>query len=114
MIHPAKPIVDGLAAFRRANVARCDIDFHLLESWSESEWCLAACGELGEAANIIKKRLRGEPIPIEVVAAELADTVTYIDLLAARMGIDLGAALVAKFNVVSDRIHSKTRFDLNI
>ena len=34
---------------------------------------------------------------------EIADTALYLDLLAARAGIDLGAAIVRKFNRVSEK-----------
>lgn len=101
------------AGFRRANVARCEDAFHPLASWSEADWMTAAHGELGEAANLIKKRRRGEAIPDEEVAKELADAVTYIDLLAARMGIDLGAAVARKFNEVSLRVGSAITLPAN-
>ena len=70
---------------------------------------MAALGELGEAANILKKVRRGD-LTIDNarddVGRELADTVTYIFLLASRLDIDLGAAVVKKFNEVSDRVKS--------
>jgi len=103
-------VVIGLRAFRSKNVARCEKDFHLVAQWSETDWACAAAGELGEACNLIKKRRRGENVPVADVARELADAVTYLDLLACRLGIDLGQALVDKFNEVSDRIGSSHRF----
>lgn len=59
-------------------------------------------GECGEACNLIKKLRRGEDVPTEDIAFELADLVIYADLLAERLGIDLGAAVRAKFNFVSE------------
>jgi len=103
-------VVTGLTNFRAVNVARCEASFHRLDEWSETDWAAAACGELGEAANLIKKRRRGEAVPASRVAGELADAVTDIDLLAARMGVDLGRALVIKFDEVSDRVGSSLRF----
>lgn len=44
---------------------------------------------------------------IDRLALELADVVTYADLLAARMDIDLGEAVREKFNEVSDRVKSR-------
>jgi hypothetical protein len=41
----------------------------------------------------------------------MADVVTYADLLAARFGIDLGLAVAAKFNEVSERVGSDLRLD---
>lgn len=43
---------------------------------------------------------------ISAIADEIADTVIYADLLAARRGIDLGNAVITKFNTVSKRANS--------
>lgn len=94
---------------RRANVRRCEDVFHPIDSWSETDWATAMGGECGEALNLIKKRRRGEEIALEEVAKELADLVIYADLLAARMGIDLGEAVRQKFNEVSARRKSEVR-----
>jgi NTP pyrophosphatase (non-canonical NTP hydrolase) len=99
----------SLAELRRQNVARCEESFYPLGDWSESDWATALAGEVGEAANLVKKRRRGEHIPASDVGKELADVVIYADLLAARMGIDLSAAIVQKFNEVSDRVASSRR-----
>ena len=75
--------------------------------WSDAQWCQAVLGELGEYANIRKKIDRGEFTMEEarpLLAKELADTVTYLDILAFRLGIDLGQAVMDKFNEVSRRI----------
>ena len=80
--------------------------------WSLGEWCNALTGEVGEAANIIKKIRRGDVTMDEAkqsLADELADIQTYLDLLAFRAGIDLGAATIAKFNHVSRRVGSSVR-----
>lgn len=72
------------------------------------------CGEAGETANVVKKLRRAEtnvkgaldpehPVLINHLAEEIADTLIYLDLLAAFYGIDLGAAVAAKFNKVSKR-----------
>jgi NTP pyrophosphatase (non-canonical NTP hydrolase) len=70
-------------------------------------------GETGEACNAVKKLRRHEdgtnttkdPATEEEciadVAVELADTVIYADLLAARLGIDLAEAVRSKFNAAS-------------
>ena len=80
--------------------------------WKLSAWSNAVCGEQGEAANIIKKIERGDMTLDEarpLLAAELADTATYLDLLAFRAGIDLGEAIRAKFNEVSVRVGCDVR-----
>lgn len=86
---------------RRTNVARCEEVFHKLDEWSPTDWGCAAAGEMGEACNLLKKLRRGEDVPLQEIANELADVVAYIDLLAARLYIDLGEAVASKFNQVS-------------
>lgn len=75
--------------------------------WSLAEWCNAVTGELGEAANLIKKVQRGDYTLDEArqdLADEFADIVTYLDILAMRAGVDLGEAVRNKFNLVSHRV----------
>lgn len=82
--------------------------------WDLSAWCNAVTGELGEAANLIKKIKRGDMTLDEArsdLAKEFADIVTYLDILAMRAGIDLGKATMEKFNEVSIRIGCPIRVD---
>lgn len=75
--------------------------------WSLAEWMNAVAGELGEAANIIKKIRRGDLTLQEarpMLAKEFADIVTYLDITAAQAGVDLGNATREKFNEVSNRV----------
>ena len=86
--------------------------------WSLSDWSNAVLGELGEAANIIKKLRRPDfelddrPPEFkgltvrEALAEEFADTVTYLDILAMQVGVDLGQATFDKFNKISKRVDS--------
>jgi NTP pyrophosphatase (non-canonical NTP hydrolase) len=87
---------------------------HLLNSWSLSDWMTATLGELGEAANIIKKlnRVR-DGIPgnkesadqlNEELADEIADAAIYLDLLAQAAGFDLEKIRDAKFAKKSKEI----------
>lgn len=82
--------------------------------WSGADWSNALCGEAGEAANVVKKLRRSEcgargaldpdrPALLVALAEEVADVATYLDLLAAYYGIDLGRAVAEKFNRVSER-----------
>ncbi len=99
---------------RDANVKRCVQVFHKLDDWSPCDWATAMAGECGEACNVIKKlrRLDGADSSkdtkgyreqlVHETADELADLVIYADLLAARLGVNLGDAVVRKFNAVSD------------
>ena len=99
--------------FRDANVTRC-LKWHPagITSWSPSDWLTAVTGELGELASLLKMRNRerdGLPgnkfSPTDKqVADELADVLTYLDLLAAVLNVDLGRAAVDKFNEVSERV----------
>lgn len=82
--------------------------------WSINDWLGAVTGELGEAANWIKKVRRGD-ITLdqarELIAEELADVQTYLDLLAYRCGIDLSEATTNKWNKISQRVGSSLRID---
>lgn len=98
---------------RQQNVLRCEAVFHPLGSWTPTDWACAMAGEAGETCNAVKKLRRHadgtntakdpttEAECVAAIAVELADTVIYADLLAARLGIDLGEAVRAKFNAVS-------------
>jgi NTP pyrophosphatase (non-canonical NTP hydrolase) len=107
--------------FRRANVTRC-LKWHPsgIESWSPSDWLTAVTGELGELASLLKMRNRErDGLPgnkfspsDKQVADELADVLTYLDLLAAAIGVDLGRAAVEKFNEVSVRVGFPDRIEL--
>ena len=109
----------GLAATNRARCESPDGFGHPLSGWSLSDWLLAATGEFGEAANVAKKlnRVRdGIPgntrTPDELrsdLADEFADAIIYLDLAAQSQGIDLGTAVVSKFNRTSERIGAPHR-----
>lgn len=78
-------------------------------NWTPAQWLQAVVGELGEYANIRKKFERGDFAEEEfkaLAAMELADTITYMDILAEQLGINLGAATLRKFNIISARIGS--------
>lgn len=77
--------------------------------WSPAEWMQATVGELGELANLMKKIRRGDmsiedPAVAQEVAHEIADVAIYLDILADQFDIDLGRAIIDKFNIVSDRV----------
>lgn len=87
---------------RHANVARQRAVWPDHETWTTTDWATAVAGEVGEACNLVKKRRRGDKIATLDIAYELADAVTYLDLWAWAMGIDLGEAVRDKFNLVSE------------
>ena len=90
--------------------------WHKGVEWTLSDWMTALTGEIGEAANVIKKlnRIRDGMTgnkPHETadslcadLAKELADCQMYLDLLATAAGVDLGQATIDKFNETSERL----------
>lgn len=82
--------------------------------WCLAQWSNAVLGELGEAANLIKKIERGDFELAEVreeLGKEFADAVIYLDILAFRAGIDLGQATTSKWNLVSKKIDFPIRIE---
>jgi NTP pyrophosphatase (non-canonical NTP hydrolase) len=82
--------------------------------WTPAEWLEAVVGELGEYANIRKKYRRGDITQdefMQMARHELADIVVYLDILAFRLGIDLGEAVIQKWNLTSIRVHCPLRID---
>lgn len=103
--------------FSAANLARCEAKNgfnHALKSWDLSDWMTATLGELGEAANIVKKlnryrdgingnfqteeQLRG------MLRREIGDVFVYLDLMAQAAGFRLADAAAEVFNRKSDEI----------
>jgi NTP pyrophosphatase (non-canonical NTP hydrolase) len=72
-------------------------------------------GEVGEALNVVKKLARermgapGSRATVEDLADELADAVICVVNLAVCERIDLGAALVRKFNATSEKMGLETK-----
>lgn len=101
---------------RSASVERCEASYGGVDRWSPEGWMTAVTGELGELAGVIKQMMRrgsysealvdklhvpAADVLAEAAAAEAADVVIYLDLLCAKLGIDLGEAVREKFNKVS-------------
>jgi NTP pyrophosphatase (non-canonical NTP hydrolase) len=76
-------------------------------------------GEVGEVCNVIKKLERerhgwpGSRDTTEHLAEELADVIISADLVASQCGIDLGAAVIAKFNKTSKQVGISTQLGEN-
>jgi NTP pyrophosphatase (non-canonical NTP hydrolase) len=111
---PARQSGLTLRTLHEANIAR------------QAEWCPdqvpdlsfrgnELAGETGEACNVIKKLererqgWRGSRATLADLAEELADVVICADLCAVTAGIDLDAAVVAKFNATSDKVGISVR-----
>jgi NTP pyrophosphatase (non-canonical NTP hydrolase) len=98
-------------ALAAANRQRCESPEgfnHALASWSTSDWMTATMGELGEAANVVKKLNRfrdGIPHNKETQAMllaqlreELGGTIVYLDLLCQSLGFSMGDVARDEFN----------------
>ena len=103
--------------FSERNRLRCESASgfnHAIHSWSLSDWMTAVAGELGEAANVIKKLNRyrdgipgndaSEPNLRNQLANEIADTYIYLDLLAQAAGFDMSEIVERKFEITSAKI----------
>jgi len=108
--------MDFLEKFRHHNMKRAVENFHhpVDEVW----WTNAIAGEAGEAmavylqaCNLSKKISRGDFKSEEALndarfrlAVEIADVITYCDLLLGHLGYDTRTILEMKFNEVSHRV----------
>lgn len=101
--------------FSEINARRCREGFgHNLGDWSASDWMTATLGELGEAANVIKKLnrerdgIKGNTASIGALriqlARELSDTLIYLDLMFQALGIDMETAVTETFDAKSGEI----------
>lgn len=111
--------------FSRVNFIRCaspDGFNHPLSGWSLSDWLTATVGEIGEAANVIKKlnRVRdgikgNSESPEELrrmLANELADAHIYLDLTMQAAGFHPTSIIVDKFNATSVKIGSPIKLEV--
>ncbi|UZE47934.1 MazG-like family protein [Rhodopseudomonas sp. P2A-2r] len=103
--------------FSAANLDRCQSPQgfnHPLQGWSTSDWMTATLGELGEAANVVKKLNRyRDGVPGNKVSEaelrdqlrkELGDVFVYLDLLAQSCGFTIADAAAEVFNAKSAEI----------
>lgn len=102
----SKPLT--FSQLRKANSTRNATAFDC-QDWTPLEWGGAMAGECGEACNMLKKLRRDKKVDMKELGYELADVIVYTDLLAYKLGIDLGEVVREKFNIVSRRRKSKVR-----
>lgn len=95
----------SIVEFSVINAIRCNVSFHPLNKWSLEQYACAVAGETGEMCNLVKKTFRGEnpEVTKDMIAEEIADIVTYCDLLMTYMGYSLESELIKKFNKVSTK-----------
>ncbi len=76
-----------------------------------SFYMLALCGEVGEAANLLKKHLRGDfelnSLHLKDLGLELADVQLYLWHLERELGISLESAITEKLDIVEKRWGTK-------
>jgi len=104
------------AQLRTANMARMPLFKNHLgglshsepdgSDWSPADWLVAVASEVGEALNVIKKIRRGDfATPQEgraLLGEELADVVTYADILSFQMGEEFPGDFETLRKVVND------------
>jgi NTP pyrophosphatase (non-canonical NTP hydrolase) len=108
--------------FSQANRARCESPQgfnHPLSGWSTSDWITATMGELGEAANVVKKLNRyRDGVPGNKVSEaelrdqlrkEIGDVFVYLDLMAQSLGFSIADAAAEVFNSKSAEIGYPTK-----
>lgn len=104
------------ATVTTANRIRNAQSFSQCQHWTLSQWSNAIAGEVGEVCNLTKKIDRGdfsEGNVREKLSLEIADVFLYLDLLAQAARINLPLAIIRKFNIVSHRVGSDVRINLN-
>lgn len=79
---------------REANLLRCE-RWHPggVDDWSPAEWTNAVAGEVGEVIEVFVDHGRSAAIA-DPLASEIADVLTYLDLLAAKLGRSPGGPLM--------------------
>lgn len=103
--------------FSEANRARCESPRgfnHQLTGWSTSDWMTALVGEVGEAANVVKKLNRyRDGVPgnkqteqelRDQLRKELGDVFVHLDLMSQALGFGIADAAVEVFNAKSREI----------
>lgn len=100
-----------LKAFARVNMERCATAF----APPHGALALVACisEEVGELSacvlGIVGEKKRKAHLTAKEAGDEIADVVTYLDLLATTLGLSLNDILRDKFNRVSERCGSPAR-----
>lgn len=99
----------SFSGVRLANLSRLDYFGHgdLNTGWNVAEWGCALGGECGELLNVLKKINRAAPFDPDIktlkikASEEIADVYLYLDLVAAKLGLDILDCVRAKFNLTS-------------
>ena len=116
-IFPSDADLEPLRALRAANQRRLHTSPYYSDKAAAGPewWALCAAGEMGETCDAVKKLVtnhKRDPLKRktrEDIGEEIADTVIYLDLLAASLGLDMWTIIRNKFNAVSDRVGSDVK-----
>jgi NTP pyrophosphatase (non-canonical NTP hydrolase) len=96
----------SFARFQALNRRRCAEAFPTCADWTLNDWAVALVGEAGEMCNVLKKIRRGD-FPLDARRAdllkELADIITYADLIMSKLEGDTETEVIEKFVEVSRR-----------
>lgn len=98
--------------FSFINRKRCDEVFWPLDSKPPLHLFALAKGEMLDELELEVAPPYPKEIDVVAVGKEIADVVTYLDLLATRLGLSLGDIVAQKFNEVSDRKQSRIKIPI--
>lgn len=109
-----------LEYMRRINVDRVPYSGHgdLENGWNVAEWGCAFAGEAGELCNVLKKINRQAPFDPDIESLrkeakdEIGDVLAYLDLVAAKLDLNLAECVADKFNDVSRKYDYPQRMHL--
>jgi hypothetical protein len=103
--------------FQSMNMERCRRAFPMCADWTMNDWAVALAGEVGELCNLLKKDRRGlatderydldgpyQELARGNVLSELADIITYADLMISKLSESTAEQVMTKFNEVSGRV----------
>lgn len=96
---------------RQKNIERCPHYGFTVEEKSPMEWLDRVWDEILELCEKAELHDTGFDTPTRDIGKEIADVVTFCDLLATRYGLNLGKLVLDKFNEVSDRVGSDVRME---
>lgn len=106
---------NSLRVANRARQQEWDAKDELSLSYKANE----LAGEIGEVCNAVKKLererlgLKGSRITMQEVEDEFGDAMICLDLLADRLGIDLGVVARNKFNRTSAALGFQSRLSID-
>lgn len=96
---------------RQKNIDRCPHYGYHIEDKPPAEWLDRVWDEVLELCEKAELHETGFDTPKEDIGKEIADVVTFCDLLATRYGFNLGKLVLNKFNEVSERVGSDVRMN---